>query len=143
MHGAQREKNISQYFCAFYCKLFSDYSCSSMEYAVQEIHRYMNFLSSIKIIWILAESCMLYLIVIILRLITAQQIHTMKQKKLHVVVQWWTKEITPLWFWYPFGSQNWFADFERNIQLQYIKLNIFEMGKALHGEYENFNIHVI
>ena len=88
MHAGLREKRISHnIFCAFYCTLFSDYSCSSMEYAVQEIHRHMNFLSSIKIIWILAESCMLYLIVIILRIITAQQIHTMKQKKLHVVVQ--------------------------------------------------------
>ena len=35
------------------------------------------------------------------------------------------------------------VSFWRNIQLQYIKLNIFEMGKALHGEYEDFNMHVI
>ena len=105
-----------------------------MEYAVQEIHRHMNFLSSIKIIWILAESCMLYLIVIILRIITAQQIHTMKQKKTTCSCTLMDKRNnTPVVL----------VSFWRNIQLQYIKLNIFEMGKALHGEYEDFNIHVI
>ena len=36
MHGAQKVENITQYSCAFYRTLFSDYSCSAMEYAVQE-----------------------------------------------------------------------------------------------------------
>ena len=40
-----------------------------------ENHRHMNILSSGKIIWILAESCVLYFIAIISRIITAQQIH--------------------------------------------------------------------
>ena len=70
-------------FLIFNSTLFSDYSCSSMEYAVQENHRHMNFLSSGKIIWILAESCVLYFIVIIFRIITAQQIQY-NELKLHV-----------------------------------------------------------
>ena len=74
MHGAEKVKNTSQYSCAFYRTPFSDYSCSSIEYAVRENHWHMNFLSSNKIIWILAESCVLYFIVIISRIITAQQI---------------------------------------------------------------------
>ena len=81
MHGAQKVKNISQYSCAFYRTLFSDYSCSSMEYAVHENHRHMNFLSSRKIIWILAESCVLYYIVIVFMIITAQQIQYNEIKK--------------------------------------------------------------
>ena len=49
-------KNISQYSFAFHRTLFSDYSYGSMEYAVQVNHRHI-FLSSDKIILILAESC--------------------------------------------------------------------------------------
>ena len=74
MHMAQKVKNISQYSCAFYRTLLSDYSCSSMEYAVHENHRHMNFFSYGKIIRILAESCVLYYIVIVFMIITAQQI---------------------------------------------------------------------
>ena len=52
MHGAQKVKNISQYSCAFYRTLFSDYPCSSAEYAAQQNHRHMNILASGKIILI-------------------------------------------------------------------------------------------
>ena len=52
-----------------------------MEYAEQENHWHMNFLSSGKFIWILAESCLLYFIVIIARIITAQPIQYNEIKK--------------------------------------------------------------
>ena len=124
MRGTQKVKSISQYSCAFYRTLFSEYSYSSMEHAVQENHRHMNFLSSGKIIWIFAESvCCIF--VIIFRIITAQQIQYNEIK--HTTVQWWTKEITPLWFKYPFGSKNWVLNVENNIQLKYIKLCIFDI----------------
>ena len=48
---------------------------------MQDNHRHMSFLSSGKIIWILAESCVLYFIVIISRIITAQQIQYNEIKK--------------------------------------------------------------
>ena len=125
MHGTQKVKNISQYSCAFYCTLFSDYSwlhgiCCARKSSTHE----MNFLSSGKIIWIFAESvCCIF--VIIFRIITAQQIQYNEIK--HTTVQWWTKEITPLWFKYPFGSKNWVLNVENNIQLKYIKLCIFDI----------------
>ena len=51
-----------------------------MEYAVQENHRHMNFLSSGKIIWTFAESvCCIF--VIIFRMITAQQLQYNELKK--------------------------------------------------------------
>ena len=81
MHGAKKVKNISQYSCASYRTLFSDYPCSSAEYAVQQNHRHMNILASGKIILILAESCVLYFIVIIFRIITTQQIQYNEIKK--------------------------------------------------------------
>ena len=57
-------------------KEFSPHSGNDfyMAYRHTENHWHMNFLSSDKIIWILAESCVLYFIVIISRIITAQQI---------------------------------------------------------------------
>ena len=73
MHGAQKVKNVSQYSCAFYRTLFSEYPCNSMEYAVQENHRHMNFLTSAKIIWIFAES-VFCIFVIMFRIIPAQEI---------------------------------------------------------------------
>ena len=82
--GCESKEHLTMFF---HRTPFSDYSCSSMEYAVQENHRHMNFLSSGKIIWILAESCVLYFIVIISRIITAQQIQYNEIKKL----QCWTK----------------------------------------------------
>ena len=85
-----------------------------------ENHRHMNILSSGKIIWILAESCVFYFIAIISRIITAQQIHVQYNEiKKNYMYSDGQKKYHPCGFGILLGNENCIVNFEINIQLNY------------------------